>query len=76
MFFCPESVLLDIFIGDFDEDKESIFMKLGDSAWKWLNTNQCLIYQDRLELKTQKGLEVKLTEINVKSWPPVSSMMH
>ena len=32
MFFCPESVLLDIFIGDFDEDKESIFMKLGDSA--------------------------------------------
>lgn len=51
-------------------------MKLGDSAWKWLNTNQCLIYQDRLELKTQKGLEVKLTEINVKSWPPVSSMMY
>lgn len=32
MFFCPESVLLDIFIGDFDEDKESLNMKVGYSA--------------------------------------------
>ena len=36
MFFCPESDLLDIFIGDFDENKESLNMKLGDSSMKMI----------------------------------------
>lgn len=35
MVLCPESVLLNI--NNFDEDKESLNMKLGNGAWKWLN---------------------------------------
>ena len=32
MLFYPESVPLNIFIGNFDEEEESLNMKLGNSA--------------------------------------------